>query len=51
VEGKSGKIQMADTETTMVKVPSTKKSHLQAGTPRVPSRPAKIPDAARVLKA
>jgi hypothetical protein len=28
-EGKSGKIQPADTAITMVKVPSTKKSHLQ----------------------
>jgi hypothetical protein len=29
VEGKSGKIQIADTATTRVKAPSTKKSHLQ----------------------
>jgi hypothetical protein len=29
VEGKSGKIQIADTATTMVKAPSTKKSHLE----------------------
>jgi hypothetical protein len=29
VEGKSGKAQIADTATTMVKAPSTKKSHLQ----------------------
>jgi hypothetical protein len=29
IEGKSGKIQIADTATTIVKEPSTKKSHLQ----------------------
>lgn len=69
VEGKSGKIQIAHTATMMVKVPSTRKSHLQhpsqryfwentylasdlqAVKPSVPSRPAKIPDAIRALKA
>jgi hypothetical protein len=29
VEGKSGKIHIADTATAIVKAPSTKKSHLQ----------------------
>jgi hypothetical protein len=51
VEGKSGIIQIADTAITMVKAPSTKKSHLQAEKPSVPSRLPKIPDAIRAPNA
>ena len=51
VEGKSGRMKMAQSATKIVSEPSMKNSHLQAACPSLPSMPSRMPEAISEPKA